>query len=53
MKKLKPDMSNFNEVKQEMLDQVRAPHRKNLEKRNRDLELVLHNLGVIFKDFGY
>ena len=53
MKKLKPDMSNYNEVREEMLDLVRAPHRENLEKRNRDLEPVIRGLTRMFNDFGY
>lgn len=53
MKKLKPDMSNYNEVRQEMLDLVRAPHRKNLEKRNRDLEPVMRGVTRMFNDFGF
>lgn len=53
MKKLKPDMSNYNEVRQEMLDLVRTPHRKNLEKRNRDLEPVMRGITRMFNDFGF
>lgn len=53
MKKLRPDMSNYNEVKQEMLDLVRAPYRQNVEKRNRDLEPVMRGIFRMFNDFGY
>lgn len=53
MKKLKPDMSNLDEVRQEMLDIVRAPHRKNLETRNRGLEPIMRGITRMFNDFGY
>lgn len=53
MKKLKPDMSNYNEVRQGMLDLVITPHRKNLEKRNRDLEPVMRGITRMFNDFGF
>lgn len=53
MKKLRPDMSNYNEVRQEMLDLVRAPYRQNVEKRNRDLEPVMRGIFRMFNDFGY
>lgn len=53
MKKLKPDMSNLDEVRQEMLDIVRTPHRKNLETRNRGLEPIMRGITRMFNDFGY
>lgn len=53
MKKLKPDMSNLDQVRQEMLDIVRAPHRKNLETRNRGLEPIMRGVTRMFNDFGY
>lgn len=53
MKKLKPDLSNLDEVKQEMIDIVRTPHRRNLETRNRSLEPIVRGLTRMFDDFGY
>lgn len=53
MKNLKPDLSNLDEVRQEMFDIAKNPHRKNLETRNRNLEPIMNGLTRMFKDFGY
>ena len=53
MKNLKPDLSNLDEVRQEMFDIAKNPHRKNLETRNRNLEPIMNGLIRMFKDFGY
>lgn len=53
MKNLKPDLSNLDEVRQEMFDIAKNPHRKNLETRNRNLKPIMNGLTRMFKDFGY
>jgi hypothetical protein len=36
-----------------MTDKIEAPHRENLQKRNRMLEPIVNGLTRMFNDFGY
>lgn len=53
MKKLNPNMSNYQDVLEELIDIAKKPHRENIQRRNKDLEPVLKGLTRMFDDFGY
>lgn len=53
MRRLNPDMSNYGEVRQAMIDQAKNPILQRYQKRNEELKPIVDSITRMFNDFGY